>query len=115
MAILAQFLLRLSFGLAVGRAVTSPRQVTSGYFRNHLYVTLGLTTLAALAAYSYSPTVAYLSAAAAVLSYVGSACWLYEARRAGVVMLWAVAASSLLAAWAGAALGRWRAVGTAHP
>ena len=50
MALLAQFLLRLSFGLAVGMAVTSPRLVSSGYFRNHLYVTLGLTTLAALVA-----------------------------------------------------------------
>jgi uncharacterized membrane protein len=40
------------------------RQVTSGYFRNHLYVTLGLTTLAALAAYGYSRSVACLAAAA---------------------------------------------------
>ena len=49
MEILAQFLLRLAFGLAIGMAITSPRQVSSGYFRNHLYVTLGLSTLAALA------------------------------------------------------------------
>ena len=49
MEILAQFLLRLSFGLAVGMAITSSRQVSSGYFRNNLYVMLGLTTLAALA------------------------------------------------------------------
>ena len=50
MLLLTQFLLRLSFGLAVGMAITSPRLVSSGYFRNHLYVTLGLTTLAALVA-----------------------------------------------------------------
>ena len=39
-----------------------------------------------------SPLVASLAAAAAVLSYVGSVCWLYEAKRAGVAMLWLVAA-----------------------
>ena len=50
MAILVQFLLRLSFGLAVGMALTSPRSVSSGYYRNHLYVTLGMATLAALLA-----------------------------------------------------------------
>ena len=45
MGLLAQFLLRLAFGLAVGMAITSSRQVTSGFYRNHLYVTLGLATL----------------------------------------------------------------------
>jgi hypothetical protein len=90
-------------------AVTSPRLVSSGYFRNHLYVILGLTTLAVLAAMGVSPLVASLAAAAAVLSYVGSVCWLYEARRAGVVMLWLVAACSLLAAVAGTEPGLLRA------
>jgi hypothetical protein len=112
MAILVQFLLRLSFGLAVGMAVTSSRQVTSGYFRNHLYVTLGLTTLAALAAYGYSHSVAYLATAAAVLSYVGSVCWLYEARKAGTAMLCAVAACALLAALGGHVFDWWNAVAT---
>src|SRR3990172_8004222 len=101
MALLTQFLLRLSFGLAVGMAVTSPRLVSSGYFRNHLYVTLGLTTLAASVAAGISPLVASLAAVAAVLSYVGSVCWLYDAKRAGVALLWCVAACALLAAWAG--------------
>jgi len=101
MGLLAQFLLRLSFGLAVGMAVTSPKLVSSGYFRNHLYVTLGLSTLAALVAMGISPLLASLAATAAVLSYVGSVCWLYEAKRAGVVMLWLVAACSLIAAWTG--------------
>jgi hypothetical protein len=109
MALLVQFLLRLAFGLAVGMAVTSPRLVSSGYFRNHLYVILGLTTLAVLAAMGVSPLVASLAAAAAVLSYVGSVCWLYEARRAGVVTLWLVAACSILAAMAGTEPGLLRA------
>ena len=57
MNLLIQFLLRLSFGLAAGMAITSSKTVTSGYFRNHLYVTLGLTTLAAMVSYSIAPDV----------------------------------------------------------
>ncbi len=110
MLLLTQFLLRLSFGLAVGMAVTSPRLVSSGYFRNHLYVILGLTTLAALVAMGVSPLVASLAAAAAVLSYVGSVCWLYEAKRAGVVTLWLVVACSLVAACVGEGPGLLSAV-----
>ena len=101
MAILVQFLLRLSFGMAVGMAVTPSRLVSSGYYRNHLYVTLGLATLAALVASQFSMAVAILAAAAAVLSYVGSVCWLYEAKRAGALMLWLVAGFSLTAALVG--------------
>lgn len=101
MDLLVQFLLRLTFGLAFGMSITSPRQVTSGYFRNHLYVTLGFATLAALVAMNSSTTVAVLSAAAAVLSYFGSVCWLYEAKRAGVAMLRLVAATALAGALVG--------------
>jgi hypothetical protein len=36
-----------------------------------------------------------------VLSYAGSVCWLYEAKRAGKVMLWLVAACALAAACIG--------------
>ncbi len=86
-------------------AITSPRLVSSGFFRNHLYVTLGLATLAALVSMAGSPLVASLAAAAAALSYVGSVCWLYEAKRAGVVMLWLVAACALVAACIGAGPG----------
>ena len=49
-AILTQFIFRLSFGMALGMALTDPRQVTSGYYRNHLYVLLGLNVLAAMVA-----------------------------------------------------------------
>jgi hypothetical protein len=101
MAILVQFLLRLSFGLALGMAVTPSRLVSSGYYRNHLYVTLGLATLATLVASQFSTAVAILAAGAAVLSYVGSVCWLYEAKRAGAALLWLVAGCSLTAAVVG--------------
>jgi hypothetical protein len=101
MSILVQFLLRLAFGLALGMALTPSRLVSSGYYRNHLYVTLGMATLAALVASQFSMTVAVLAAVAAALSYIGSVCWLYEAKRAGVVLLWLVAGGSLVAAIVG--------------
>ncbi len=98
MGILAQFLLRLSFGLAVGMAITPSRQVSSGFFRNHLYVTLGLTTLAALVLVTMSPIAMWLAIGAAILSFIGSAAWLFESNRVGKLMLWLIAASSVTAA-----------------
>jgi hypothetical protein len=87
MNLLIQFLLRLSFGLATGMAITSPKRVTSGYFRNHLYVTLGLTTLAAMVSYSVAPHAFWYCVVAAAASYVGSVCWLYEQAGAGKIAL----------------------------
>jgi hypothetical protein len=98
MEILAQFLLRLAFGLAFGMAITSSRQVSSGFFRNHLYVTLGLATLAALVLVALSPMAMYLAIAAAVLSYLGSVAWLYESARTGKVFVWLVAIFAMAAA-----------------
>jgi hypothetical protein len=98
MSILSQFLLRLAFGLAVGMGLTSPRYVASGFFRNHLYVTLGLTTLATLVIGRVSRALALPAACAAVSSFIGSACWLYESKRAGVVAIWLVAVFALLGA-----------------
>lgn len=106
MALLTQFLLRLAFGLAVGMAITPSAKVSSGFFRNHLYVTLGLTTLAALVATGLSGIVVAVAALAAACSYVGSVCWLYESKRSGQTMIWLVAGLSLLAAWMGATIGR---------
>ncbi len=97
MNLLIQFLLRLSFGLAVGMAITSSKLVTSGYFRNHLYVTLGLTTLAAMVSFSVAPDVFWYAVGAAVASYVGSVCWLYEKVNLGHLMLVIVAWGS----WSG--------------
>jgi hypothetical protein len=98
MQLLAQFLLRLAFGLAFGMAITSPRQVTSGFYRNHLYVTLGITTLAAMVLAKLSSSAMWLAVAAAAISYVGSAAWLYEAKRFGKLTLWLVALCSVAAA-----------------
>lgn len=81
-------------------AVTDPRKVTSGYYRNHLYVLLGLNVLATMVAvsapeqFSLAPPLA-----AAMLSYVGSLVWLYEKPRAGIALLAVLAGVTLWGAW----------------
>ena len=91
MALLTEFLLRLSFGLAAGMTIASPRLVTSAYFRNHLYVTLGLSALAALLSRVAAPVAFWWAIGSAVLSYIGAVCWLYEKPRVGVALLYGVA------------------------
>jgi hypothetical protein len=103
--VLTQFLFRLSFGMALAMAVTPARRVTSGYYRNHLYVLLGLNVLATLVAVGRPDELPlWPPLAAAVLSYVGSVCWLYEKPRPGVVALALVAATTLVGAWWAAGL-----------
>jgi hypothetical protein len=99
MTLLTEFVLRLAFGLAAGMLLVSPRQVTSGYFRNHLYVTMGLALLAGLLARSGHASACLPSMAAAGLSYAGSLCWLYERPRVGKIALGLVAATAFLGAF----------------
>jgi hypothetical protein len=100
-AILSQFVLRLAFGLALGMALTNPRQVSGGYYRNHLYVLLGLTVLATLVALGAPDRFALAPPlAAALVSYVGSVLWLYEKPKPGTAALALVAALALWGAWA---------------
>lgn len=95
MLLLVQFLLRLTFGLALGMAITSPKLVTSGYFRNHLYVTLGLSALAALLSLTLAKHIIWYAIAAAVFSYLGSVYWLFEKSGPGKLMLWIVAVTAM--------------------
>jgi hypothetical protein len=100
LALLTQFIFRLSFGLALGMALTNPRQVTSGYYRNHLYVLLGLAALAAMVAFSAPDRFALAPPlTAAILSYAGAVAWLYEKPRPGIALLVLVAAANLWGAW----------------
>src|SRR5688572_22325679 len=100
MLLLLQFLYRLSFGMAAAMVVTSPRLVTSGYYRNNAYVLLGMNVLAALAAWSgvveASLGSPWIATAAALASYAAAACWLYEKPRAGMAALAIVAALALV-------------------
>jgi hypothetical protein len=102
---LVEFVLRLSFGVAAAMALTPARQVTSGFYRVHLWMLLGFFTLVSLAIASqralwpgHGSLLLGLAIAAAVVSYVGSVIWIYEARRAGKSALTLVAALSLVAA-----------------
>ena len=99
MLVLSQFLLRLSFGLAIGMAVTNPRQITSGFYRTHLWVVLGLCTLALLVAFATPGFPVWPPLAGAILSYVGSILWIYEAKLAGWIALLLVAAVTLTGCW----------------
>lgn len=79
-------------------AIVSPRQVSSGYFRNNLYVVLGLNVLAVLVAVS-APAESMLRVwpplVGALAAYAGAVSWLYENPRAGRIALAVVAAASL--------------------
>jgi hypothetical protein len=104
--ILAEFLFRLTFGVAAAMGVTDSRQVTSGFFRVHLWVLLGVQTLAALATYSWplnakTPAAAIglwqfaAAVTAAVASYVAAVVWMYERQALGKTLVWLVAALAL--------------------
>jgi hypothetical protein len=104
--ILIQFLFRLSFGVAVAMAIVPVQLVSSGFYRIHLWVLMGVNTLAALVTYSGRGSLAEtlaswqfvmaMAIATAVACYLGSAAWLYERRQTGTVLLHAVAIASLL-------------------
>jgi hypothetical protein len=103
--ILVEFLFRLTLGVAVAMGVTPSRQVTSGFYRVHLWVLMGLQTLAALALYSRlqgessgAPSTRWqlgIAVAAAVVAYVGAVIWMYERNLAGKAAIWLLAALSL--------------------
>jgi hypothetical protein len=97
MTLFAQFLLRLAFGLSFGMAITSPRLVSSGFFRNNLYVMLGLSTLAAMVSYSAAPSGFWYAVGAIVTSYIGVVLWLYEKPLAGKAAILLVAFFSIAA------------------
>lgn len=86
--------------------ITDPRLVTSGYYRNNSYVLLGLTIVAALAAWQFpseKSLVAWLPILAAALSYASVGAWLYEQRRAGRLILAHLAITALAGTWVGVA------------
>jgi hypothetical protein len=85
--------------------LTSAKKVTSGYFRNHSYVLLGLSVLIALAAWaSRGQLPLWPPLLAAGCSYAAAAVWLYEKRLPGILLLWCVAACSVAGTWASQAI-----------
>jgi hypothetical protein len=106
--ILLSFLFRLTFGVALAMGMTSSKLVTSGFFRVHLWVLMGVGTFAALAAYANGqamfpgrPQLPGLmfgaSLGVALVSYVGAVVWMYEQEMLGKRLLAIVAAIALFA------------------
>ncbi len=104
--ILIEFMFRMCLGISLAMAVTPARYVTSGFYRVHLWVIMGLATFGGLMIYSsmsaaeapaYLKTQLYLAIAIAVVSYIGAVIWMYEASRAGVAALLIVSLLSLVA------------------
>lgn len=99
--LLVEFLFRLTLGVAVAMGLTSSRDVTSGFFRIHLWVLMGLQTLAALTIFSSRPAEAAqqglwqwrlgLAVAGAVVAYVGAVIWMYERNWIGKIAVWLLA------------------------
>lgn len=108
--ILVEFLFRLTLGVAVAMGVSPSRQVTSGFYRVHLWVLMGLQTLAGLALYSRlsgessgGPATRWqlgMAIAAAIVAYVGAVIWMYERNLAGKGAIWLLAGL----AWVGCTL-----------
>ena len=116
--LLADFLFRLTFGVAAAMTGISSKDVSSGFFRVHLWVLLGLQTLAALCTASTKrppypegsqPPFSFVSSdlathapfllaiAGAVASYIGSVLWLYERQRLGKFVIHIVANCAIAA------------------
>lgn len=91
---ITQFALRLIFGMSFVWCVMPRREVTSGFFRIQMLVTLGLAVLAALgtgqipegeeAAPVLTPsTIQVIAGVLGLLSFFGSVMWTLERRAAG--------------------------------
>ncbi len=102
--ILVEFLFRLTFGVAVSMGLTPSRLITSGFYRVHLWVLMGLMTFASLAIWGTRPSADQsgswpvpltLAIAAAVVSYVGAVIWMYEQNLAGKIAIGIVAALAI--------------------
>jgi hypothetical protein len=105
--LLIQFVFRLTFGVALAMVVTPSKHVSSGFYRVHLWVLLGLNTFASLAIYSQRESLAKplmdwrlvfaLAIGLVVLNYVASVFWLYEKAQVGSALILAIAAVALMA------------------
>ncbi len=83
-SVLIRFVCQITFGMSAAMLLTPPTLVTSGYYRVHLWVLLGLNTFAALLAVTLRASMGGSLAlvvgvsASALFAYIGSVCWLYE-------------------------------------
>jgi hypothetical protein len=108
LAVLIQFVFRVTFGVALAMGITPARAVSSGFYRVHLWVLMGVNTLASLCVYTQRESLAVrlghvtpvlgLAIGLTLGSYLGAVLWLYERKAAGVASLFLVTSGGLLAA-----------------
>jgi hypothetical protein len=100
---LADFAVRLAFGLAISLVITSWRVVPLGFFRTQALVVLGLLVLAGLdqARAGGPPSALWALITAAVLAYLSAVTWGLGLPRFGIMT--AVIVLLLTAAWLGGA------------
>src|SRR3954451_11616330 len=103
---IAQFALRLACGLSLLWVLLPRGRITSGFFRIQMLVVLGLSALAAVtvgslvgSADANAPLLPIKTARMACgglagLAYVGSIAWTLDRRRAGNLLVYAIAVSS---------------------
>ena len=106
--LLIQFVFRVTFGVALSMGITPARFVTSGFYRVHLWVLMGINVFAGLAIFTRKELIAQgpfswqvlfgITVGLAVLSYIGSVLWLYEKAEAGGLVLFVLALTGLIAA-----------------
>jgi len=106
---IAQFALRLIVGMSLMWAMMPRRDVTSGFFRIQMLVTLGLGVLAALTVETgvtdpalesfvvFASLAKWLCVGVAVVSFVGSVLWTLERRRGGTLAGLLVLAQAVVA------------------
>jgi protein NrfD len=102
-----QFVLRLSFGMSLAMMLTSSKVVTSGFFRVHLWVIMGLNVFGVLVIWTVGEehistqhiSLLTLVIVNAIASYVGASIWIYEKDRAGTIALLVVTILTLTSAY----------------
>jgi hypothetical protein len=102
MPLLIQFFCRLVFGATLAMALTNSKTISSGYYRNNLYVLVGLNVGLSLIVWTGTSQCAlplWLPVAAAVACYLGAVCWFYEKPQPAVVLLALIAALTLAGSW----------------
>lgn len=103
---IAQFVVRLLWGLSLTWCLLPRQLVTSGFFRIQLLVSMGLGVLGTLVGATVTPEdltgwpspQRSLLAGVAMASFIGSALWTLERRKGGTICCFLVAALSLAAA-----------------
>lgn len=113
MQLLAEFLFRLSFGLAVALVCTPARFVPAGFFRVHSYVLLGLNVGALMTTLGSGAWPLWPAAGASAASYAAAVASHYQRPRLGSLFLSAAAGLALTGAWAAQPVARSAAVALA--